>query len=111
MIETCFQVLPGRGQVRALRAALRPPWNASSLLIGRHSDPSLSLSLSPLPSPPLLLVRLLAAFHSEEESLGRVFTRRYFDQDRGIVRGVAERMEGRKEGRKGKVRRWFFNRI
>lgn len=36
MIETCFQVLPGRGQVRALRAALRAPWNASSLLIGRH---------------------------------------------------------------------------
>ena len=47
MIETCFQVLPGRGQVRALRAALRPPWNASSLLIGRHrSALSLSLSLS-----------------------------------------------------------------
>jgi len=36
VIETCFQVLPSRGQVRTLRAALRAPWNASSLLIGRH---------------------------------------------------------------------------
>lgn len=41
MIETCFQVLPDRGQVRALRSALRAPRNASSLLIGRgHRVPS-----------------------------------------------------------------------
>lgn len=61
MIETCFQVLPGRGQVRALRAALRPPWNASSLLIGRHQAAALFY--------PLALVVALPV-----ESFGHVFT-------------------------------------
>lgn len=63
MIETCFQVLPGRGQVRALRAALRPPWNASSLLIGRHWT-ALSLSLSLTFSSPLFILGLVVRQHA-----------------------------------------------
>lgn len=71
MIETCFQVLSGRGQVRALRAALRPPWNASSLLIGRHRAPA-PFALSA--RPPTL----------DEKSLDRVFTP-IFRIDRPVV--------------------------
>ena len=104
MIETCFQVLPGRGQVRALRAALRPPWNASSLLIGRHSDPSLSLSLSPLPSPPSCppVGRLPLG--------GGIVRSRFYSSifrpgSRNCARSCGEdgRKKGRKEGKSKKV--------
>lgn len=67
MIETCFQVLPDRGQVRALRAALRPPWNASSLLIGRHWTAlslSVSLSLTHIFSSPLFTLGLVVRQHA-----------------------------------------------
>lgn len=102
MIETCFQVLPGRGQVRALRAALRPPWNASSLLIGRHSDPS--LSLSPLPSPPSC-----PCWPPSTPRGGIVRSRFYADISTRIEELCASCGEdGRKEGKSKKA---VFNRI